>query len=313
MEYKDYYQILGIQRDASQDAVKQAYRRLARKFHPDINKEPEAEVKFKDIGEAYEVLKDPEKRTAYDKFGSNWKDGQDFKPPPNWDAGFEFTGEGRPGTGYSGFSDFFEELFGHARFTGAGRQTASFRMRGENQHAKVVIRLEDAYQGSRQTFTLSRAAVDDHGRVSTQPHTLHITIPKGITEGQRIRLEGQGMPGFGGGPPGDLFLEISFASHPLFKAVGRDIHHTLSITPWEAALGATITVPTLGGNVEVKIPPGSQGGRKLRIKGRGLCSKTKTGDQYIILRIVVPEPKNTKQRELYREMARLMSAHPGSS
>ena len=268
MEYKDYYKTLGIERTASQDEVKQAYRRLARKYHPDVNKDPEAETKFKEVGEAYEVLKDPEKRTAYDKFGANWQAGQDFKPPPNWDAGFEFSGAGYTGADTTGFSDFFEELFGQGRFGGGRQQTATFRMQGENQYAKIVIRLEDAYLGSRQTITLSRATVDKNGHVKTEPHSLNVTIPKGITEGQRIRLEGQGMPGIGGGPSGDLYLEIAFAEHPKFYAEGRDVHHTLAITPWEAALGAKVTVPTLGGNVDLKIPAGSQGGRKLRLKGR---------------------------------------------
>jgi len=152
--------------------------------------------------------------------------------------------------------------------------------------------------------------VDTNGRVRTEPHTLHITIPKGITEGQRIRLEGQGSPGFGGGPGGDLFLEIAFAPHQLFQAEGRDVFHILAITPWEAALGATVTVPTLGGNVDLKIPPGSQGGRKLRLKGRGLSTAKKKGDQYVTLRIVVPQPKNEEQKKLYQEMARLMPTNP---
>lgn len=310
MEYKDYYTILGVEKDASQDEVKRAYRRLARKYHPDVNKDPDAENMFKDLGEAYEVLKDPEKRAAYDKFGSNWQGGQDFKPPPNWDAGFEFSGGGFTGAEHGGYSDFFEELFGHGRFTQAGQRTAGFRMQGENQHAKIVIRLEDAFHGSKQTITLSRAQVDEQGHVRTEPHTLHVTIPKGITQGQRIRLKGQGNPGYGNAPNGDLFLEIAFGEHPLFHAEGMDIHHTLAITPWEAALGATMTVPTLGGPIEMKIPPGSQGGRQLRLKGRGLSTNNKNGDQYNTLRIIVPEPKNEEQKKLYQEMARLMSTNP---
>ena len=310
MEYKDYYKILGVKRDASQDDIKRAYRRLARKYHPDISKEAEAETKFKDVGEAYEVLKDPEKRAAYDKFGSNWQEGQDFKPPPNWDAGFEFSGGGFTDAGQAGFSDFFEELFGHTKFSGARQQRSAFRMKGENQHAKIVIRLEDAYHGSTQTVTLSRAMVDETGRVRTQPHTLNITIPKGITEGQHIRLEGQGSPGMGGGPNGDLFLEIAFAEHPVFQAEGRDIYTTLPITPWEAALGAKVPVPTLGGPVDLKIPPGSQGGRKLRLKSRGLSTAAKPGDQYVTLRIVVPEARTDQQKKLYKEMARLMPMNP---
>lgn len=310
MEYKDYYTILNIKRDAPQDEVKRAYRKLARKYHPDISKEEGAEAKFKDIGEAYEVLKDPEKRTAYDKFGANWKEGQEFKPPPNWDAGFEFSGGGHTGGDPNDFSDFFEQLFGHTKFSGARAQRSTFRMQGENQHAKIVIRLEDAFHGSKQTITLSRATVDEQGHVKTEPHSLHITIPKGIIEGQQIRLEGQGMPGMGGGPNGDLFLEIAFAEHPLFHAEGRDLYHSLPITPWEAALGATVTVPTLGGNVDLKIPAGSQGGQKLRLKNRGLASAKKTGHQYVTLRIIVPEAKTEEQKKLYREMAKIMTENP---
>ncbi len=310
MEYKDYYKILGVARDATQEQIKQAYRKVARKFHPDISKEANAEAKFKDIGEAYEVLKDPEKRAAYDKFGANWREGQHFEPPPNWDAGFEFRGAGYTGGDASEFSDFFESLFGHGR-TGRQRQHV-FRMQGEDQHAKIVIPLADAYAGARQTITLSRPSVDANGHVTTNPHTLHIVIPKGIIEGQRIRLEGQGLPGYGGSPAGDLYLEIAFQDHPLFHAEKRDIHMTLPIAPWEAALGATLTVPTLGGNVQVKIPAGSQGGKKLRLKGKGLCSAHQNGDQIVTLQIVVPEAKTEEQRNLYRTMAQIMAFNPRS-
>ena len=306
MEYKDYYKILDIERNATQDEIKQAYRRLARKYHPDVNKDPDAETRFKDIGEAYEVLKDPEKRAAYDKFGANWQAGQEFKPPPNWDAGFEFTGGGEFTGGQAGFSDFFEELFGRSRFSGSRQGRTTFRMRGENHFAKIVIRLEDSFRGAKKTITLSRPEVDETGHVRTRPHTLHVTIPKGITEGQHIRLEGQGMPGMGGEASGDLYLEIAFEPHPYFQVEGRDIHYTLGIAPWEAALGATVTVPTLGGDVELKIPPGSQGGKKLRLKGRGLGTATRKGDQYVTLRIIVPEARTEEQKKLYRKMAQIM-------
>ena len=183
-------------------------------------------------------------------------------------------------------------------------------MKGEDQHAKIVINLREAYNGSKQTITLSKPVVDEQGRVSTRPHTLHVTIPKGIIEGQRIRLEGQGMPGMGGGPGGDLYLEIAFAEDSLYHAEERDIFLTLPVTPWEAALGANVTVPTLGGNVQLKIPAGSQGGRKMRLKGRGLSTITKSGDQYTVLRIVLPEPTSEEQKKLYKKMATSMPINP---
>jgi curved DNA-binding protein len=310
MEYKDYYQILGIPRDATQDQIKQAYRKVARKYHPDVSKERDAEAKFKNAGEAYEVLKDPEKRAAYDKFGANWREGQDFEPPPNWDAGFEFRGAGYTGGDAAGFSDFFESLFGHAH-SDQQRQHI-FKMKGEDQHAKILISLADAYFGAKQTLTLTRPAVDTSGHVKTTPHTLHVVIPQGIIEGQRIRLEGQGLPGYGGSPPGDLFLEIAFQENRFFHAEKRDIHLTLPIAPWEAALGATLTVPTLGGNVQVKIPPGSQGGKKLRLKGKGLSAGSQQGDQIITLHIVVPEANTEEQRNLYATMAKTMPFNPRS-
>jgi len=311
MKYKDYYQTLGINRDASQNAIKQAYRKLARKYHPDVNKASDAEQKFKDIGEAYEVLKDPEKRAAYDKFGSNWKAGQEFKPPPDWDSNFKFTGTDYRSSDGFGFSDFFENLFGHGHYRVYRQdQTAAFRMKGEDQHARITIQLTDSYNGSKQSITLTKASVDKNGRIQTAPHTLHVTIPKGIIEGQRIRLEGQGLPGMGGGPAGDLYLEIEFARNPLFHAEKRDIHLTLPVAVWEAAMGASITVPTLGGNVQLKIPPGSQGGTKLRLKGRGLSSKKETGDQYVHLQIMVPEAKTKRQKELYQELSQTTNFNP---
>jgi curved DNA-binding protein len=310
MEYKDYYQILGVTRDATQDQIKQAYRKVARKYHPDVSKERDAEVKFKEAGEAYEVLKDPEKRAAYDKFGANWRDGENFEPPPNWDAGFEFRGAGYTGGDSAGFSDFFESLFGHGHTS--GRQQHVFRMKGEDQHAKIMIPLADAYFGAKQSITLSRPVVDSNGRVSTSPHRLHVVIPKGIIEGQRIRLEGQGLPGYGGSPPGDLFLEIAFQEDRFFHAEKRDIHLTLPIAPWEAALGATLTIPTLGGNVQLKIPPGSQGGKKLRLKGKGLSTGNHQGDQIVTLQIVVPEAKTEEQRRLYKTMAEKIPFNPRS-
>lgn len=308
MEYKDYYKILGVERSASQDQIKQAYRKMARKYHPDVNKDTGAEEVFKNIGEAYEVLKDPEKRTAYDQFGANWREGQNFEPPPNWDAGFEFRGAGYTGGDASEFSDFFESLFGRGQ--SAGRRQYSFRMQGEDQHAKILISLRDSYQGTQKTVTLNRPVMDQQGQMHLEPHSLHIKIPQGIIEGQRIRLEGQGLPGYGGGTAGDLFLEIAFEEDRLFHAEKRDVHLSLPITPWEAALGTSLTIPTLGGNVQLKIPAGSQGGKKLRLKGKGLCAGKQKGDQIVTLRVVVPEPTTKEQRALYAEMAEKMPINP---
>jgi len=314
MKFKDYYQILDLKKDASQDDIKRAYRKLARKFHPDVNKSPDAEEKFKELGEAYEVLQDPEKRAAYDKFGSNWQAGQDFEPPPNWDAGFEFSGGGFTQADASQFSDFFESLFGksggafHSR---AGvHPHGNFHAKGQDVHAKIVINLEDSYHSAQKTITLSRPVVDQNGHVSTSPHTITLSIPKGIIEGQQIRLEGQGGQGMGQGKKGDLFLEIAFAPHRIFTIDQRDIHLSLPVTPWEAALGATITVPTLGGPVELKIPAGSQTGKKLRLKGRGLSSATHSGHLYVTLSIITPEPTTDAQKKLYEQMAHLMPMNP---
>jgi curved DNA-binding protein len=314
MKFKDYYQTLELKKDATQDEIKRAYRKLARKLHPDVNKSHDAEEKFKELGEAYEVLQDPEKRAAYDKFGSNWQAGQDFEPPPNWDAGFEFSGGGFTQSDASQFSDFFESLFGkssassHSR--GGGHPHGGFQTRGQDVHAKIVINLEDSYRGSQQTITLSRPVVDEHGHVRTTPHSISLSIPKGIMEGQQIRLEGQGSQGMGQGKNGDLFLEIAFNPHRIFTIDKRDIHLLLPVTPWEAALGATITLPTLGGSVDLKIPPGSQAGKKLRLKGRGLSSAAHAGHQYITLTIVTPEATTDEQKKCYEQMARLMPMNP---
>jgi curved DNA-binding protein len=305
MEYKDYYKILGVPRDAAQDAVKRAYRKLARKYHPDVSKEPDAEERFKEVQEAYEVLKDPEKRAAYDRLGSQWRAGQEFRPPPGWDTGFEFRGGGFTDADAARFSDFFESLFGR----GFGRARGDVRMRGEDRRARITVSLDDAYHGAVRTITLQSAEIDGEGHVTTHTHNLKVKIPRGIVEGQQIRLAGQGGRGIGGASAGDLYLDIGFEPHAVFRAEGRDIHVDLPITPWEAALGAKIPVPTLGGTVEVAVPAGSQSGRKLRLRGRGLPGAP-AGDQYVVLRIVTPPPASEKDRELYRRMAEQMPYNP---
>ncbi len=308
MEFKDYYPIMGVSRDATQDEIKRAYRKLARKYHPDVSKETDAEARFKEIGEAYEVLKDPEKRAAYDQLGTRWHTGQEFKPPPDWDANFAFGGGGFTDSDTAGFSDFFESLFGHA---GPWRHErgADLRMHGQDHHAKILIDLEDAFHGATRTITLRVPEVTPDGHVRTREHSLKVRIPKGIKQEQRIRLAKQGALGMGGGPPGDLYLEIEFKRHRLFHADGRDIYLDLPVAPWEAALGATIAVPTLGGTVDMKIPKGSMAGSTFRLKGRGLPG-TPPGDQYLVLRIVTPAAKTQKAEALYRKMAQDLAFNP---
>ncbi len=312
MEFKDYYQTLGLSRDATQDEIKRAYRKLARKFHPDVSKEADAEARFKEVGEAYEVLKDPEKRAAYDQFGSNWQAGQEFRPPPDWDAGFEFRGSAA-GTG---FSDFFETLFGGAgpfagarRGGGAGVHGGFQTGGGEDHHAKIMISVEDAVRGAKRSIRLQSPELDRNGNVVLKQRQLNVSIPAGITAGQQIRLAGQGAPGLGGGKAGDLYLEVEFEPHPRYRVEGRDIHSRLKITPWEAALGARVPADTPGGQVELRVPAGAQSGQKLRLKGRGMPGNP-PGDLYVELRIVTPPAADESGRELYRKMAQHFAYDP---
>jgi curved DNA-binding protein len=306
MDYKDYYTLLGVARDASQEDIKRAYRKQARKYHPDVSKEANAEEKFKEVQEAYEVLKDPEKRAAYDQLGSNWRQGQQFTPPPDWGNGFEFSfgrgGRGGATSEDAGFSDFFSSLFG-AR-SPFGQQTGprgGFASAGENHTAKIQIDLEDAFNGGTQTIELKSPQLGDDGRVALRPRTLKVTIPKGVTEGQQIRLAGQGSAGVGGGRAGDLYLEIGFRPHRLFQVEGRDITLKLPIAPWEAALGATIQTPTLAGPVDLRVPPGAKTDQRLRLKGRGLPGPT-AGDQYVVLKIQTPPAASPEARSFYERM-----------
>ena len=308
MEYKDYYKIMGVSKDAAQDEIKRAYRKLARKYHPDVSKESDAEERFKEVGEAYEVLKDPEKRTAYNQLGANWKVGeQGFQPPPDWDAGFEFHGGGYTGAaaGSADFSDFFESLFGQRaggfQTGGAGSQRSAYRAQGENSHAKVFIDLEDAYQGATRSLNLRSTILDPNGHPQIKERTLSVKIPKGVKAGQNIRLQGQGSPGFGGGPAGDLYLEIEFNPHSIYKVDARDVLLELPITPWEAALGGKTQAPTPTGKVELKIPPCTSSGKRMRLKGRGIPGKT-PGDFYVTLEIALPEKLSDKEKSLYEAL-----------
>lgn len=308
MEFRDYYQILDVAKTATAEEIRKAYRKQARKYHPDVSKEPDAEMRMKEVNEANAVLSDPEKRAAYDQAGSRYRPGEEFQPPPDWGTGFEFSGDGARGAyGDSAeFSDFFSSLFGQA---GGGRGAGEHRARGGDHHAKVMIELADAYNGAIQTITLRAARLDPAGHVVTEERTLKVQIPKGVREGQHIRLAGQGSPGFGGGAAGDLYLEVHFRPDPRYRVEGRDVHESLPVTPWEAALGATIEVPTPAGSVRVNVPPGSQTGRKLRLKERGIPGKPH-GDLYLVLEVVLPPAATDKARQLYETMAREMDFNP---
>ncbi|MEI8161603.1 MAG: DnaJ C-terminal domain-containing protein [Betaproteobacteria bacterium] len=304
MKFKDYYETIGLARDATQDDIKRAYRKLARKYHPDVSKDPDAEARFKELGEAYAVLKDPEKRAAYDQMGSQWKTGQDFQPPPGWDAGFEFSGRDSGHGPGSEFSDFFESLFGRPGHSGQHMHAP-----GQDHHAKVLIDLADAYHGARRSVSLRMPMLDAQGRVTTQERTLDVNIPKGIRAGQHLRLAGQGAPGFGEGAAGDLYLEIAFKPDAQFRSDGRDIYLTLPLAPWEAALGASITAPTPEGPVQLTIPPGSAAGRQLRLKERGIPG-TPPGDLYVVLAIALPPADKEEAKEAYRAMAKAFDFNP---
>jgi len=297
MEYRDYYKILDVARTASAEEIKKSYRRLARKFHPDVSKEKDAEARFKEVQEAYEVLKDAEKRAAYDQLGSNWQQGQQFRPPPDWASAYEFN-SGRASRGArnedfeGGFSDFFSSLFGGA---GGFSQTGPTRRRaGRDTQARIELDLEDVFKGA---------------SIQLNNPTLKVTIPRGVTEGQRLRLAGKGEPSPHGGQAGDLYLEIHIRPHRLFQLDGRDISLSLPIAPWEAALGATVTVPTLGGSVEMRIPAGAQSGQKLRLRGRGLPGEP-PGDQTVQLKIVTPPASTPEAKALYEQMRKELAFDP---
>ena len=301
---------MGVGRDAGQDEIKRAYRKLARKYHPDVSKEADAETRFKEVGEAYEVLKDPEKRTAYDQLGANWKAGQEFRPPPDWDAGFEFRGGDAEGVDAAAFSDFFESLFGRGFNSGAGsRQQRGFRTRGEDHHARVLIDLEDAYKGAKKTITLRSSEFDPQGHLQVRDRSLNVQIPLGVKPGQKIRLAGQGSAGLGGAEAGDLYLEIEFNHHPLYRVHQRDVYLDVPVAPWEAALGAKIKVPTPAGTVELSIPANMKTGGKLRLKGKGIPGNP-PGDVFVTPQIVLPPADSENAREMYRKMEQDLAFNP---
>jgi curved DNA-binding protein len=329
MEFKDYYATLGVQRTATQDEIKRAYRKLARKYHPDVSKEPDAEARFKAVAEAHEALIDSERRAAYDDIAQRHASGQPFEPPPGWDSGYEYSGRGgapgrhpdarSSGAGGAGeaadFSDFFESLFGRGRFDGAeglhrgragSRSNGSFP--GQDHHAKVAIGLLEAYQGAKRMVSLRMPLVDSAGQTTLQERQLEVSIPKGVREGQHLRLSGQGAAGQGGAASGDLYLEIQILPHALFRLDGSDITFDLPVAPWEAALGATVTAPTPDGSVQLSVPAGSMQGRKLRLKGKGLPGKV-PGDLYAVLTIALPPSVSEPEQEAWRGLARAFAAY----
>jgi curved DNA-binding protein len=322
VKYHDYYKTLGLDRSASPEEIHSAYRKLARKFHPDLNKSKEAEERFKEINEAYEVLKDPEKRKRYDTLGNDWQAGQDFTPPPGWE-GFR-TGGGGGGFrsfrfedleggdfGFSGgFSNFFESLFGG--FGAADGFTSSAGpAKGKDQEATVTVRLEDAYFGGRKSVTLEQLDTDGLGRVKTRRKNYEVTLPAGITDGYRLRLTGQGEEGVGGAPAGDLYLIIKIAEHPLFRVKGSDLEVDVPVTPWEAALGSRIDVPIVGGTATIGLAPGTSSGKRLRLKGKGLKkSGGGTGDLYALVTIAVPDRLSKEERDLFERLSRASTFKP---
>jgi len=311
MEFKDYYKTLGVQKTAAPEDIKKAYRKLARKYHPDVSKESDATVRMIEVNEANEVLSDPAKRAAYDNLGAQ-TDAQahhDFRPPPNWDEGFEFSDAASDGMGHS---DFFEQLFGRAaRGQRAQARGAGFHphapARGGDHHAKIELDLVDAYQGTERILTLRSAGLDDEGRVLNDERSLQVKVPKGVREGQHIRLAGRGGAGTGGAAAGDLLLEVRFVSDPRWRAEGRDVYQRVLLSPWEAVLGGTATVRTPGGEAEVTFPAGWRPGRKLRLKGRGLPGN-EPGDLYLELDIALPPADTEADRTAYAAMAKAFPA-----
>ncbi len=306
MEFKDYYKVMGLEKSATPEEIKRAYRKLARKYHPDVSKEKDAEARFKELAEANVVLKDPEKRAAYDRLGANYKAGQEFEPPPDWadrsnSSAFESQGFG-DGTGED-HSAFFDALFrsmGRGGKAGQQRQ-ADFDMHGQDQHAKIQINIDDSYQGATRTIDLSVREQTAEGRSAAQNRTIEFVIPKGIRAGQHIRLAAQGGAGRGRASPGDLYLNVEMLPHPLFRTDGSDVLMDLPIAPWEAALGAEVIAQTPTGHVEIKIAAGAINGRKLRLKGRGLPSKT-PGDFYFVLHIVQPLAESDSDIKAYSDL-----------
>jgi curved DNA-binding protein len=316
VKYQDYYETLGIKRNATPDEIKRAYRKMARKYHPDVNKDKDAEKKFKQISEAHEVLKDPEKRKLYDELGANWKDGQNFKPPPGWENFQRGHQQERTSQSFhfgEDYSDFFEAIFGSRMKGGeaSGGQGASWKIRGQDHEATIEITLEDAFFGATKKMSLQSLAVDPQGQIRPTVKTYEVRIPAGIADGSRIRLAGKGGEGIGGGPPGDLYLKVHLLPHKRFQIDGYDLIYELPVTPWEAALGADIPVRLLDGDISLKINPRTQSGKKMRLKGKGLLKKgSGRGDLFVQIKIVIPKTLSEREKELFAELAKISGYNP---
>ena len=321
MDYKDYYKILGVDKQAGADEIKKAYRKLARKYHPDISKEKDAAARMAEVNEANTVLSDPEKRAAYDTLGeaprqAGGAGGAGFQPPPGWEQGFHFR-EGDGAGGDADFSDFFSQMFGQAararRAQGGhdgGARGAAHEMpdlRGQDQHADIELDVEDSYRGAQRTLHLRATAIDEHGQIMPRDKELQVSIPRGVREGQMIRLAGQGNPGLGKGGAGDLLLTVHFRPDPRWWAEGKDVYQRVPLAPWEAELGGPVQFKTLAGELEVKVPPGYRTGRKLRVKGKGLPAAT-PGDLYLVLDVIFPPASTEEQKQAYANLAK---AFPG--
>jgi curved DNA-binding protein len=307
LKYTDYYAALGVERGASPDEIRKAYRRLAQKHHPDVSKEAGAEARFKEIAEAYQTLKDPEKRAAYDALGSR-PQGEEFRPPPEWAR--QHGGSEQFAFDDVDFSDLFSR-FG-ARTSGRGPfGGGDGAMGGQDFEVPVEISIEDAFRGTTLSLSLSMPEYDANGRVRRVPTTVKARIAPGAVDGQRLRLPGKGGKGFRGGRDGDLYLDISLKPHPLYRATGHDLYLDLPLAPWEAAQGATIEVPTLAGPVSLKVPAGTSSGRKLRLSGRGLpVPRGSSGDLFAVVQIVVPAEASERERQLYAELAQASTFRP---
>ncbi|WP_019559176.1 DnaJ C-terminal domain-containing protein [Caldimonas manganoxidans] len=302
-QFKDYYRVLGVPRDATADQIKQAYRRLARKYHPDVSREPDAATRMSEVNEAYAVLSDPQRRAAYDAVGAGRRAGEPFTPPPDWDAGFEFSPDSFEEVDLHDVSDFFAELFGRmgARSRAAGARASVGR--GEDHHARIVLDLADAWLGAQKEITLRSPQVDADGRVRLTTRTLQVQIPRGVRPGQLIRLAGQGGAGPGAAAPGDLYLEVQFRPDPRFRLDGNTLITELPVAPWEAALGAVVPLSLPGGQtLRVRVPAGAQSGQHLTVRGQGLPSQP-PGDLELIVRVILPSAHHPKARELYEQMA----------